>query len=59
VVLKTLTVGDKVKVHDSVSKYCGMSGIIERKICLGVFSVRFSSKESAALMVYQISKNGR
>lgn len=58
-VLKTLTVGDKVKVHDSVSKYCGMSGIIERKICLGVFSVRFSSKESAALMVYQISKNGR
>ena len=57
--IKALTVGDKVKVHDSVSKYCGMSGIIERKICLGVFSVRFSSKESAALMVYQISKNGR
>ena len=56
---KTLTVGDKVKVHDSVSKYCGMSGIIERRVCRGIFSVRFSSKESAALMVYQISKNGR
>jgi len=59
VTAKTLTVGDKVKVHDSVSKYCGMSGIIERRVCRGIFSVRFSSKESAALMVYQISKNGR
>jgi hypothetical protein len=59
VVLKTLTVGDKVKVHDSVSKYCGMSGIIERKICHGVFSVRFSAKKAASLMFYQISKNGR
>ncbi len=58
-VLKTLTVGDKVKVHDSVSKYCGMSGIIERKICNGVFSVRFSSKKAVSLMFYQISKNGR
>ncbi len=58
-VLKTLTVGDKVKVHDSVSKYCGMSGIIERKICHGVFSVRFSAKKAASLMFYQISKNGR
>ena len=58
-VLKTLTVGDKVKVHDSVSKYCGMSGIIERKICHGVFSVRFSSKKAVSLMFYQISKNGR
>lgn len=57
--IKALTVGDKVKVHDSVSKYCGMSGVVEKRICLGVFSVRFSSKESAALMVYQISKNGR
>ena len=57
--IKTLTVGDKVKVHDSVSKYCGMSGIIERKICHGVFSVRFSAKKAATLMFYQISKNGR
>ena len=58
-VLKTLTVGDRVKVHDSVSKYCGMSGIIERKICHGVFSVRFSAKKAVSLMFYQISKNGR
>ena len=56
---KTLAAGDKVKVHDSVSKYCGMSGIIESKICHGVYSVRFSAKKTASLMFYQISKNGR
>tara|TARA_R110000796_G_scaffold251117_1_gene381772 strand:+ start:645 stop:824 length:180 start_codon:yes stop_codon:yes gene_type:complete len=59
VAAKTLTVGDKVRVHDSVSKYCGMFGIIERKICHGVFSVRFSAKKAVSLMFYQISKNGR
>ena len=57
--IKTLAAGDIVKVHDSVSKYCGMSGIIERKICHGVFSVRFSAKKTVSLMFYQISKNGR
>ena len=56
---KRIAIGDKVEVHDSVSPCCGMSGVVEKRICLGVFSVRFSSKESAALMVYQISKNGR
>ena len=56
---KTLTVGDKVRVHDSVSKYCGMSGIVESKICHGVYSVRFSAKKTVSLMFYQISKNGR
>ncbi len=56
---KTLTVGDKVKVHDSVSKYCGMSGTVERKICHGVFVVRFSRGATATFMSYQISKNGR
>lgn len=57
--LKTLQTGDAIKVHDSVSKYCGMSGTIERKICNGIFSVRFSEKKVATLMFYQISKNGR
>ena len=56
---KALTAGDKVKVHDSVSKYCGMSGTVEKVICHGVYSVRFASNLSVALMLYQISKNGR
>lgn len=56
---KRITVGDKVNVHDSMSKYCGMSGKVERTICLGVFSVRFSTNLVATLMSYQISKNGR
>ena len=56
--IKTLTTGDRVKVHDSVSKYCGMSGIVESKICHGVYSVRFA-KKTVSLMFYQISKNGR
>jgi|TARA_R110000803_G_scaffold189202_2_gene251650 predicted extracellular nuclease len=59
VATKTLTAGDKVRVHDSVSKYCGMSGIVEKVICHGIYSVKFSSNISASLMLYQISKNGR
>ena len=59
VAAKTLTAGDKVRVHDSVSKYCGMSGIVEKVICHGIYSVKFSSNISASLMLYQISKNGR
>jgi len=56
---KTVTTGDKVQVHDSVSKYCGMSGTVEKIICHGVFAVRFSSNSVATLMSYQISKNRR
>jgi len=56
---KMVAVGDKVSVHDSMSKYCGMSGKVERTICLGVFSVRFSTNLVATLMSYQISRNGR
>tara|TARA_R110000851_G_scaffold14004_1_gene47435 strand:+ start:549 stop:728 length:180 start_codon:yes stop_codon:yes gene_type:complete len=59
VTAKTLAAGDKVKVHDSVSKYCGMSGIVERKICHGVYSVRFANNLAVSMMLYQISKNGR
>ena len=54
-----VTTGDKVNVHDSTSKYCGMSGTVERKICHGVFVVRFSRSATATFMSYQISKNGR
>lgn len=54
-----VAVGDKVSVHDSMSKYCGMSGKVERTICLGVFSVRFSTNLVVTLMSYQISRNGR
>ena len=56
---KTLAAGDKVKVHDSVSKYCGMSGTVERKICHCVYSVRFANNLAVSMMLYQISKNGR
>jgi|TARA_R110002126_G_scaffold282397_1_gene430794 hypothetical protein len=59
VTAKTLAAGDKVKVHDSVSKYCGMSGTVERKICHGVYSVRFANNLAVSMMLYQISKNGR
>ena len=57
--IKKLTTGDRVKVHDSVSKYCGMSGIVESKICHGVYSVRFANNLAVSMMLYQISKNGR
>ena len=56
---RMLTTGDRVKVHDTISKHCGMSGIVERKICHGVFLVRFSTNSVATLMSYQISRNGR
>ena len=56
---RALTAGDKVKVHDSVSKYCGMSGTVEKVICLGVYSVRFANNLAVSMMLYQISKNGR
>jgi len=59
VAIKKLTTGDRVKVHDSVSKYCGMSGIVESKICHGVYSVRFANNLAVSMMLYQISKNGR
>ena len=57
--VKGIAIGDKVGVHDSVSDYCGMSGTVERKICHGVFVVRFSRSATATFMSYQISKNGR
>ena len=56
---KTIVSGDKVKVHDSMSKYCGMSGTIEKVICHGIYSVRFSSNLAVSMMLYQISKNRR
>ena len=57
--VKGIAIGDKVNVHDSMSKYCGMSGVVERKVCHGVFLVRFSKTKTATFMSYQISKNGR
>ena len=54
-----LTAGDRVRVHDSTSKYCGMPGIVEKTICNGVFLVKFSTNSAATLMSYQISRNGR
>jgi len=59
VAVKGIAIGDKVEVHDSMSKYCGMSGKVERKVCHGVFLVRFSKTKTATFMSYQISKNGR
>ena len=56
---KLIATGDKVKVHDSVSKYCGMSGTVERVICHGIYSVRFANNLAVSMMLYQISKNGR
>ena len=57
--VKGIAIGDKVEVHDSVSDCCGMSGVVERKVCHGVFFVRFSKTKTATFMSYQISKNGR
>ena len=57
--VKRIAIGDKVGVHDSVSDYCGMSGVVERKVCHGIFLVRFSKTKTATFMSYQISKNGR
>ena len=57
--VKGIAIGDKVEVHDSVSDCCGMSGIVERKGCRGVFLIRFSKTKTATFMSYQISKNGR
>jgi len=59
VAVKGIAIGDKVEVHDSVSDCCGMSGVVERKVCHGVFLVRFSKTKTATFMSYQISKNGR
>jgi hypothetical protein len=59
VATKALAAGDKVRVHDSVSKYCGMSGTVEKVICHGVYSVRFANNLAVSMMLYQISKNGR
>ena len=56
---KVIARGDKVKVHDSVSKYCGMSGTVERVICHGVYSVRFANNLAVSMMLYQISRNRR
>ena len=56
---KTLAAGDKVRVHDSVSKYCGMSGTVEKVICHGVYSVRFANNLAVSMMLYQISRNRR
>ena len=56
---KLIATGDKVKVHDSVSKYCGMSGTVERVICHGIYSVRFANNLAVSMMLYQISKNRR
>jgi len=59
VAVKGIAIGAKVEVHDSVSDCCGMSGVVERKVCHGVFLVRFSKTKTATFMSYQISKNGR